>query len=81
MITDVEAWKEYKKFLSIYGLDDTSELAAVYFNARAHNLMDNEMTELQYKEACVEYNVWQKLSREYYNDALRTIKSLIAMEE
>lgn len=73
-----EAKKEYRKFLAVHGLYDTSELAAVYFNARAHLLVEEDWNTIEKND---EYTMWQALCREYYDDALRSVKSLIAEGE
>lgn len=69
------ARKDYKNFLTANQLDDSAELAAVYFNARAHNLIDDDADrKYDYLE---DYRMFQELSREFYGDALKSIKHLI----
>jgi hypothetical protein len=78
-----QAKKEYREFLSKHGLDDTSELASIYFLARAHNLYEGDMTldRETFDRGYPDYKIWRTLSANHWSDALRSVKSLIAMEE
>lgn len=69
------ARRDYVYFLTNANLRGSSELAAVYYNARAHNLIDDDTDhKFDYIE---DYRMWQELSREHYGDALKSVKKII----